>query len=163
SEEHTSELQSLTNLVCRLLLEKKYTSVRVIWIARAVARATSSWTGSRSLISRSYLSTHTPQPPSPPPPFPPPPTTPPPPPPPPDPRLHHHRAPRPPPGPLRRGLDGQLPRAGGHHLACALAVHGPRAWDDAPVLDAGEALYFFLNEAAPPVLPPLPPRDVLQT
>src|ERR1019366_5041483 len=24
SEEHTSELQSLTNLVCRLLLEKKY-------------------------------------------------------------------------------------------------------------------------------------------
>src|SRR5437016_7733268 len=25
SEEHTSELQSLTNLVCRLLLEKKYT------------------------------------------------------------------------------------------------------------------------------------------
>src|SRR5258706_2296059 len=28
SEEHTSELQSLTNLVCRLLLEKKYTSAR---------------------------------------------------------------------------------------------------------------------------------------
>src|SRR5437016_11299784 len=27
SEEHTSELQSLTNLVCRLLLEKKKTSV----------------------------------------------------------------------------------------------------------------------------------------
>src|SRR5438093_4718314 len=28
SEEHTSELQSLTNLVCRLLLEKKNTSAR---------------------------------------------------------------------------------------------------------------------------------------
>src|SRR5258706_11781599 len=28
SEEHTSELQSLTNLVCRLLLEKKKHSVR---------------------------------------------------------------------------------------------------------------------------------------
>src|SRR5438093_2392998 len=27
SEEHTSELQSLTNLVCRLLLEKKNTAV----------------------------------------------------------------------------------------------------------------------------------------
>src|SRR5437016_10903920 len=28
SEEHTSELQSLTNLVCRLLLEKKKTKVQ---------------------------------------------------------------------------------------------------------------------------------------
>src|SRR5262249_57305030 len=28
SEEHTSELQSLTNIVCRLLLEKKKTSAR---------------------------------------------------------------------------------------------------------------------------------------
>src|SRR5262249_61711563 len=28
SEEHTSELQSLTNLVCRLLLEKKKTSIQ---------------------------------------------------------------------------------------------------------------------------------------
>src|SRR5438093_1826813 len=28
SEEHTSELQSLTNLVCRLLLEKKYRATR---------------------------------------------------------------------------------------------------------------------------------------
>src|SRR5258706_3867797 len=27
SEEHTSELQSLTNLVCRLLLEKKYATI----------------------------------------------------------------------------------------------------------------------------------------
>src|SRR5258706_11967724 len=30
SEEHTSELQSLTNLVCRLLLEKKKTLSRLI-------------------------------------------------------------------------------------------------------------------------------------
>src|SRR5262249_60127665 len=30
SEEHTSELQSLTNLVCRLLLEKKKNNVRHI-------------------------------------------------------------------------------------------------------------------------------------
>src|SRR5437016_9627975 len=29
SEEHTSELQSLTNLVCRLLLEKKKKQIRV--------------------------------------------------------------------------------------------------------------------------------------
>src|SRR5258705_4565610 len=40
SEEHTSELQSLRHLVCRLLLEKKNTKLtaRVIW--------TSSWTTS---------------------------------------------------------------------------------------------------------------------
>src|SRR5215213_4012736 len=30
SEEHTSELQSLTNLVCRLLLEKKKNKIKVI-------------------------------------------------------------------------------------------------------------------------------------
>src|SRR5438093_6620858 len=30
SEEHTSELQSLTNLVCRLLLEKKKTKKRLL-------------------------------------------------------------------------------------------------------------------------------------
>src|SRR5258706_7951147 len=30
SEEHTSELQSLTNLVCRLLLEKKKRSVTMV-------------------------------------------------------------------------------------------------------------------------------------
>src|SRR5437016_7903956 len=33
SEEHTSELQSLTNLVCRLLLEKKNTSGALIGAA----------------------------------------------------------------------------------------------------------------------------------
>src|SRR5262249_62391459 len=32
SEEHTSELQSLTNLVCRLLLEKKKIILRVVII-----------------------------------------------------------------------------------------------------------------------------------
>src|SRR5258706_6474963 len=31
SEEHTSELQSLTNLVCRLLLEKKNIDVNGVW------------------------------------------------------------------------------------------------------------------------------------
>src|SRR5262249_56796251 len=41
SEEHTSELQSLTNLVCRLLLEKKKRkrtepSLRVVYTARAM-------------------------------------------------------------------------------------------------------------------------------
>src|SRR5262249_57144786 len=35
SEEHTSELQSLTNLVCRLLLEKKnYAAKRMTWVVR---------------------------------------------------------------------------------------------------------------------------------
>src|SRR5438093_8837994 len=37
SEEHTSELQSLTNLVCRLLLEKKKDATR--------CGRTDSWTG----------------------------------------------------------------------------------------------------------------------
>ena len=32
SEEHTSELQSLTNLVCRLLLEKKKKKIIIIMI-----------------------------------------------------------------------------------------------------------------------------------
>ena len=32
SEEHTSELQSLTNLVCRLLLEKKKKTIIIIII-----------------------------------------------------------------------------------------------------------------------------------
>src|SRR5438093_2514132 len=49
SEEHTSELQSLTNLVCRLLLEKKkryriailYRRDWRVWIAGARARIAS--------------------------------------------------------------------------------------------------------------------------
>src|SRR5690606_39421422 len=32
SEEHTSELQSRENLVCRLLLEKKNSNARAIWL-----------------------------------------------------------------------------------------------------------------------------------
>src|SRR5215213_11928957 len=38
SEEHTSELQSLTNLVCRLLLEKKknYNILDLIFFSRAI-------------------------------------------------------------------------------------------------------------------------------
>src|SRR3982751_363452 len=32
SEEHTSELQSRSDLVCRLLLEKKNTQVSLLWI-----------------------------------------------------------------------------------------------------------------------------------
>src|SRR2546430_5340131 len=39
SEEHTSELQSQSNLVCRLLLEKK----RVCTLAARCARARSQW------------------------------------------------------------------------------------------------------------------------
>src|SRR5205814_5650450 len=38
SEEHTSELQSLRHLVCRLLLEKKNTQVRVEGLDRDVDR-----------------------------------------------------------------------------------------------------------------------------
>src|SRR2546425_7672632 len=34
SEEHTSELQSLAYLVCRLLLEKKKTLLRLCWLGR---------------------------------------------------------------------------------------------------------------------------------
>src|SRR5438046_6899463 len=47
SEEHTSELQSLTNLVCRLLLEKKKTTY-----TRARASSTDSVASSRNRVSR---------------------------------------------------------------------------------------------------------------
>src|SRR5437016_8573991 len=49
SEEHTSELQSLTNLVCRLLLEKKKNSdlrrlaARVSATSRTFWRAMAAW------------------------------------------------------------------------------------------------------------------------
>src|SRR5258706_1952558 len=36
SEEHTSELQSLTNLVCRLLLEKKNNGSKPVWVEMSV-------------------------------------------------------------------------------------------------------------------------------
>src|SRR5438046_7581705 len=39
SEEHTSELQSLTNLVCRLLLEKKKITYRAITVLLSSADA----------------------------------------------------------------------------------------------------------------------------
>src|ERR1019366_2596023 len=38
SEEHTSELQSLTNLVCRLLLEKKNNNDGALVLAAVLAR-----------------------------------------------------------------------------------------------------------------------------
>src|SRR5258706_8461618 len=38
SEEHTSELQSLTNLVCRLLLEKKKINRRISYISKIMCR-----------------------------------------------------------------------------------------------------------------------------
>src|SRR5258706_5541594 len=46
SEEHTSELQSLTNLVCRLLLEKKKTSTAERMVeqpAREIRTSRCSW------------------------------------------------------------------------------------------------------------------------
>src|ERR1019366_9865465 len=49
SEEHTSELQSLTNLVCRLLLEKK---TKITWLSRM------HHTCDTSLPLRSALRTH---------------------------------------------------------------------------------------------------------
>src|SRR5256885_7081051 len=56
SEEHTSELQSPCNLVCRLLLEKKNTETRVTWPAgRWYSRSYSiDRRGSRSRSNRRY-------------------------------------------------------------------------------------------------------------
>src|SRR5690606_39884910 len=39
SEEHTSELQSRENLVCRLLLEKKKHVTRLMWLSEAQWRS----------------------------------------------------------------------------------------------------------------------------
>src|SRR6266480_3124269 len=47
SEEHTSELQSHVNLVCRLLLEKKKTTV---WLLRTDKQKPSSRSGGSSTI-----------------------------------------------------------------------------------------------------------------
>src|SRR5256886_12353098 len=44
SEEHTSELQSQSNLVCRLLLEKKKLSQRTILLRICITRDISSYT-----------------------------------------------------------------------------------------------------------------------
>src|SRR2546425_8626163 len=43
SEEHTSELQSLAYLVCRLLLEKKKRNVSVCWSSNPYSRRSSTW------------------------------------------------------------------------------------------------------------------------
>src|SRR5256885_4549186 len=53
SEEHTSELQSPCNLVCRLLLEKKkicLISIYVLSFASAVTSCTRCWTLHRSQL-----------------------------------------------------------------------------------------------------------------
>src|SRR2546430_5722838 len=52
SEEHTSELQSQSNLVCRLLLEKKKTP---IMHCASVATAIHSLGGSRTTLLRSCI------------------------------------------------------------------------------------------------------------
>src|SRR5258706_11126876 len=52
SEEHTSELQSLTNLVCRLLLEKKKNS------SNGTADVTQSWHPRSNLAPASTPSPH---------------------------------------------------------------------------------------------------------
>src|SRR2546430_12610911 len=51
SEEHTSELQSQSNLVCRLLLEKKKTLISRITLVRIYS--------SHTLIDEDYHSTYT--------------------------------------------------------------------------------------------------------
>src|SRR2546426_8291504 len=43
SEEHTSELQSPCNLVCRLLLEKKKKKIIVIMISKKISRDNYGW------------------------------------------------------------------------------------------------------------------------
>src|SRR5437899_6390425 len=42
SEEHTSELQSLRHLVCRLLLEKKKTKKRLVSVSLVIAHSNTS-------------------------------------------------------------------------------------------------------------------------
>src|SRR5258706_1863680 len=51
SEEHTSELQSLTNLVCRLLLEKKKNE-EINHLAAYASGTTNRWIGCRHPHSR---------------------------------------------------------------------------------------------------------------
>src|SRR5256886_13523845 len=57
SEEHTSELQSQSNLVCRLLLEKKKTLLRLCRCLHQVVRLAGSTTPHSDICSRtSYTS-----------------------------------------------------------------------------------------------------------
>src|SRR5256885_7385666 len=57
SEEHTSELQSPCNLVCRLLLEKKNIMVSVLFPALKVARPVG-WSSPAYIITVSSLPVH---------------------------------------------------------------------------------------------------------
>src|SRR5256886_12860615 len=64
SEEHTSELQSQSNLVCRLLLEKKKESTRIVSASMKTrashsSASTSIWfvSSSSSRLSAAYMST----------------------------------------------------------------------------------------------------------
>src|ERR1019366_2965146 len=59
SEEHTSELQSLTNLVCRLLLEKTYT-VFFLMIRRPPRSTLFPYTRSSDLWARQGWARHCP-------------------------------------------------------------------------------------------------------
>src|SRR5262249_6144008 len=56
SEEHTSELQSLTNLVCRLLLEKKKNLPTFVIVANTLTDTTHA--PSPSPLSRSFPLSH---------------------------------------------------------------------------------------------------------
>src|SRR5256885_7441309 len=57
SEEHTSELQSPCNLVCRLLLEKKKQRFHALWIPDSVVDCKDQIAfGVRSFVSHAFLS-----------------------------------------------------------------------------------------------------------
>ena len=58
SEEHTSELQSLTNLVCRLLLEKKKKKKAQAVIGEGNERIKHSASGPRAQIQARSVSAH---------------------------------------------------------------------------------------------------------
>src|SRR5262249_2245070 len=57
SEEHTSELQSLTNLVCRLLLEKKKDLAPLILIVTEAGGKSTSLNGHATIYEKILLST----------------------------------------------------------------------------------------------------------
>src|SRR5258706_873018 len=57
SEEHTSELQSLTNLVCRLLLEKKKTIAATESSCECMQRRSTTCMSAHMGVSASYAAT----------------------------------------------------------------------------------------------------------
>src|ERR1019366_3710343 len=59
SEEHTSELQSLTNLVCRLLLEKKKKQYQLYWRDTPLAPARAATSSSSGSLAYSPAMPHT--------------------------------------------------------------------------------------------------------